>query len=74
MKLIIAIIQPDKLESVKDALNQAGIVRLTVVEAEGYGKQRGHKEVFRGREYEILFVRKVQLEILVKDEAEKIKR
>lgn len=73
MKLIFAIIQPNKLEEVKDALNTMGINRLTVVDVEGYGKQKGHKEIFRGREYEILFTKKVQLEILVKNEEEKNK-
>ena len=73
MKLIIAIIQPNKLEEVKDALNKIGINRLTVVDVEGYGKQKGHKEIFRGREYEILFTKKLQLEILVKNDDEKNK-
>jgi len=71
MKLIIAIIQPNKLEQVKDALQSEGISRLTVVDVEGYGKQKGHVEIFRGREYEIVFTRKVQLEIIVKDDKEK---
>lgn len=73
MKLIIAIIQPNKLEEVKDSLNKVGISRLTVTDVEGYGKQKGHKEIFRGREYEVLFTKKVQLEILVKNEDEKKK-
>jgi len=73
MKLIIAIIQPNKLEEVKDALNQVGISRLTVTDVEGYGKQKGHREIFRGREYDVLFTKKVQLEILVKNDAEKQK-
>jgi nitrogen regulatory protein PII len=68
MKLIIAVIQPNKLEDVKDALAAQGIERLTVLDAEGFGKQKGHKEIFRGREYEVLFTRKIQLEIAVKDE------
>lgn len=71
MKLIIAIIQPNKLDEVKDALQQVEISRLTVVDVEGYGKQKGHIEIFRGREYEIMFTRKIQLEIVVKDNAEK---
>jgi len=73
MKLIIAIIQPYKLEDVKNALQGAGISRLTVVDVEGYGKQKGHKEVFRGREYEVAFTKKVQLEIAVATDAEKDK-
>lgn len=71
MKLIIAIIQPNKLEEVKNALQELGISRLTVVDVEGYGKQKGHIEIFRGREYEIVFTRKIQLEIVVKDDKEK---
>jgi nitrogen regulatory protein P-II 1 len=71
MKLIIAIIQPNKLDQVKIALGESGITRLTVVDVEGYGKQKGQMELFRGQEVEILFTRKLQLEIIVKDEAEK---
>ncbi|HCL57682.1 MAG TPA: hypothetical protein DHW82_11840 [Spirochaetia bacterium] len=71
MKLIIAIIQPHKLEDVKSALQREGIDRLTVIDTQGYGKQKGHTEIFRGREYEILFTKKLQLEILVKDTEEK---
>ena len=71
MKLIIAIIQPNKLEEVKDALNKEGISRLTILDVEGYGKQKGHTEIFRGREYEIMFTRKVQLEIAVRNDKEK---
>lgn len=71
MKLIIAIIQPFKLDDVKEALKAENIDRLTVVDVEGYGKQKGHKEIFRGREYEVLFTRKVQLEIVVKNDDEK---
>ncbi len=71
MKLVIAIIQPTKLESVKEALEQEGISRLTVVDVEGYGKQKGHKEIFRGREYEVVFTKKIQLEIAVKSDDEK---
>ena len=71
MKLVFAIIQPTMLDNVKDALGKEGISRLTVVDVEGYGKQKGHKEIFRGREYEVMFTKKVQLEIIVKDEKEK---
>lgn len=71
MKLIIAIIQPIKLEEVKNALSREGIDRLTVIDVEGYGKQKGHTEIFRGREYEVVFTKKVQLEIVVKDDKEK---
>ena len=71
MKLIIAIVQPNKVEDIKNALTEVGISRLTVVDVEGYGKQKGHVEVFRGREYEIVFTRKIQLEVLVKNDQEK---
>lgn len=71
MKLIIAIIQPHKLDTTKEALQEAGIERMTVVDVEGYGKQRGHIEVFRGREYEVAFTKKVQIEIGVSNNEEK---
>ena len=71
MKMVLAIIQPNKLDEVKNALEEAGISRLTVVDVEGYGKQKGHVELFRGREYEVVFTRKVQLEIVVKNDQEK---
>ncbi len=67
MKLILAIIQPNKLEEVKEALQEKGISRLTVVDVEGYGEQKGHTEIFRGREYDVVFTKKIQLEIVVKD-------
>lgn len=68
MKLIIAIIKPHKLEEVKDALNSIGVRGITVTEVKGYGRQKGHKELFRGAEYQIDFVPKVKLEIVVNDE------
>lgn len=71
MKLIIAIIQPAKVQEVKEALSAEGINRLTVMDAEGFGKQKGHKEIFRGREYEVNFVKKVQIEVVVKNADEK---
>ena len=71
MKLVFAIIQTTMLDNVKDALAKEGISRLTVVDVEGYGKQKGHKEIFRGRKYEVVFTKKVQLEIIVKDDKEK---
>lgn len=67
MKYIIAIIQPAKLEAVKEALSAIEMFRLTVTEAQGIGRQRGHTEVYRGHEYQINFVRKVKLEIAVDD-------
>lgn len=68
MKLIIAIIQPHKLEEVKKELTKNEIYRLTVSDVQGYGQQRGRTEVFRGHEFTVNFIRKVRLEIAVNDE------
>lgn len=67
MKKIEAIIKPFKLEEVKDALNKAGIAGLTVSEVRGYGRQKGHVELYRGAEYDVSFVPKVKIEIVVAD-------
>ncbi len=67
MKLITAIIKPAKLDDVKDALQAAGITGMTVSEASGFGRQRGHTEVYRGAEYTVDLVPKVRLEVLVND-------
>ena len=67
MKLITAIIKPFKLDDVKDALKAAGIAGITVGEVRGFGRQGGHTETYRGAEYQIDFVPKVQLEIVVDD-------
>ena len=67
MKLITAIIQPFKLDDVKDALKAAGVQGLTVSEVQGFGRQRGHTEVYRGAEYEIDFVPKVRIEVIADD-------
>jgi nitrogen regulatory protein P-II 1 len=67
MKLITAIVQPFKLEDVKTALREFGIQGLTVTEASGYGRQRGHTEVYRGAEYTIDFVPKARIEVVVED-------
>ena len=67
MKLIIAIIKPFKLDDVKDALQELGVQGLTVSEVQGFGRQRGHTEVYRGAEYTIDFVPKVRIEMLVDD-------
>ncbi len=67
MKMIRAIIQPHRLETVRDALQQKGIRGMTTYEARGFGRQKGHKEVYRGAEYELHFVPKVALEIVVED-------
>ena len=68
MKLITAIIKPFKLEDVKGALEGKGITGLTVSEASGFGRQRGHTEVYRGAEYTVDLVPKVRVEVLVDDE------
>lgn len=65
MKKIEAIIKPHKLDEVKEKLNQAGISGLTVTEVKGFGRQRGHKEIYRGTEYHIDFIPKVKLEIVL---------
>ncbi|MHB0929337.1 MAG: P-II family nitrogen regulator [Candidatus Nanopelagicales bacterium] len=67
MKLITAIIKPFKLDDVKAAIEHAGITGMTVSEASGYGRQRGHTEVYRGAEYRIDLVPKVRLELVVDD-------
>ena len=67
MKLITAIIKPHQLDEVKEALEAYGISGMTISEASGYGRQRGHSEVYRGAEYTVDFVPKVKLEVLVDD-------
>ena len=67
MKLVTAIIKPHKLDEVKEALMGAGVAGLTVSEVRGYGRQRGHTEVYRGAEYTVEFIPKVKLEILSDD-------
>ena len=67
MKLITAVVKPFKLDDVKDALKGAGVVGLTVTEVRGFGRQGGHTETYRGTEYQIDFVPKVKLEIIVDD-------
>ncbi len=67
MKLITAIVKPFKLDDVKDALKAAGIVGMTVSEVRGFGRQGGHTETYRGAEYQIDFVPKVCIEIVVDD-------
>jgi nitrogen regulatory protein P-II 1 len=73
MKKIEAIIKPFKLDDVKDALNALGIQGMTVTEVKGFGRQKGHVELYRGAEYDIAFIPKVKLEIVVTDAiAEKV--
>ena len=68
MKLIIAIIKPFKLDEVKEALTKAGIQGMTVEEVKGFGRQKGHTELYRGAEYSVDFLPKVRIQILVSDE------
>lgn len=68
MKLITAIIKPFRLEEVKAALNDVGVQGMTVSEASGYGRQRGHVEVYRGAEYTVDLVPKVRIEVLIDDD------
>ncbi len=68
MKKIEAIIKPFKLDEVKDALQEAGMQGITVVEAKGFGRQKGHTELYRGAEYVVDFLPKVKLEVVVTDE------
>jgi len=67
MKLIIAIIQPNRLEAVKQALADVEVFRLTVMDVQGFGRQKGHSEAYRGHEFTVNLVRKVQLMIAVND-------
>jgi nitrogen regulatory protein P-II 1 len=67
MKLITAVIKPHKLEDVRSALETFGVSGMTVTEASGYGRQKGHTEVYRGAEYDIALIPKVRLEIVVDD-------
>lgn len=68
MKLILAIIQPNKLEAVKEALNKVEVFRLTVVDVQGFGRQKGQTELYRGHELTVNMLRKVQLQIAVNED------
>ena len=68
MKLIIAIIKPFKLEEVKDALSGIGIEGMTVTEVKGFGRQKGHTEIYRGSEYTVDFLPKIKLEVVLPDD------
>jgi nitrogen regulatory protein P-II 1 len=68
MKLIIAVIQPSRLEAVKAALTEVEVFRLTVVDCQGFGRQKGHSEMYRGHEVAVNLLRKVQLQIAVNEE------
>jgi nitrogen regulatory protein P-II 1 len=67
MKLIVAVIKPFKLDDVKEALRAKGVQGMTLTEAQGFGRQRGHTEVYRGAEYEVDFVPKLRVEVVVDD-------
>ena len=68
MKKIEAIIKPFKLNEVKDALQEVGVVGMTVTEVKGFGRQKGHTEIYRGNEYTVDFLPKVRIEIVLRDE------
>ena len=73
MKLVIAIIKPFKLDDVRNALGQIGVAGLTVTEVKGYGRQRGHTEIYRGAEYAVNFLPKIRVEVAVSaEEADKV--
>ena len=67
MKVIVAVIKPFKLDDVKEVLKSHGVQGMTLSEAQGFGRQRGHTEVYRGAEYEVDFVPKLRIEVLVDD-------
>ena len=68
MKLVFAIIKPHRLEDVKEALRDLGVGGMTSVEGQGFGRQRGHTELYRGAEYQVDFVPKVQVEVMADDD------
>ncbi len=68
MKLIIAVIKPSRLDEVREALTALGIEGMTVSEVRGYGRQKGHKEIYRGSEYTVHFVPKIKIEVAVNDD------
>jgi nitrogen regulatory protein PII len=68
MKLVVAIIKPHRLDEVKEALRSIGINGLTTTDVQGFGRQRGHTEVYRGAEYQVDFVPKVKIEVLAHDD------
>lgn len=70
MKKIEAIIRPHLLDAVRDALREAGVAGMTISEVRGYGRQRGHTETYRGTEYQIEFIPKIKIEVLIPDEIE----
>jgi len=67
MKLVVAVLKPFKLDDVKERLKTLGVAGMTITEAQGFGRQRGHTEVYRGAEYEVDFVPKIRMEVLIDD-------
>lgn len=70
MKMIAAVVQPHRLDEIREALNSIGIHGMTASEVQGYGRQGGHKEIYRGAEYDIHFVPKIKIEVVVSDDQE----
>ena len=68
MKLVVAVVKPHKIDEVKEALREMGVSGLTTTDVEGFGRQRGHTEVYRGAEYQVDFVPKVKVEVLCDDD------
>jgi nitrogen regulatory protein P-II 1 len=68
MKLVVAMLRPSRLDEVKEALRSSGVAGMTVSEIQGFGRQRGHTEVYRGAEYQVDFVPKVRVEVIVEDD------
>jgi nitrogen regulatory protein P-II 2 len=68
MKLIVAIVKPFKLEDIKEALAEVGMPRMTISEVKGFGRQKGHTELYRGSEYQVDFLPKVKIEVALEDE------
>jgi nitrogen regulatory protein P-II 1 len=68
VKLVVAVLKPFKLDDVKEALKNLGVQGMTLTESQGFGRQRGHTEVYRGAEYEVDFVPKIRIEVLVNDD------
>ena len=68
MKLVTAVIKPFKLDDVREGLSDVGVSGLTVTEVKGFGRQRGHREVYRGAEYQVDFVSKIKIEVVMEDE------
>ena len=67
MKLVVAVVKPHRLDEVKESLREIGVQGLTTTEVEGFGRQRGHTEIYRGAEYQVDFVPKIKVEVVVDD-------